>query len=129
MFIEFIPTRFAAGVDGKLELSLKAFDPQDKAEGVEKTSLSGIREYTDYRTEEEAKCQTVWVTLTDEQYAVWKSFKNSCAFGQFFTFDPYGTETTPDDPQSVQLKFKSFKEKRRPGRRFQFSFTTIRVIS
>lgn len=128
MFIEFIPSRSVTGGDGKLAADLQQYDVDDDPEGEEATALSGVRETTAYRIERVATCQTVPLQLSDAQLAEWREFKNSCAFGEFFTFDALGTESAPDDPQTVQLKFKSFKERRMAGRFFVFSFVTVQVI-
>ncbi|WP_160153346.1 hypothetical protein [Microbulbifer sp. ALW1] len=129
MFIEFFPTRLVTGGAGKLHADLQQYDVDDVPEGKEHTALSGFRETTAYRIERVAVCRTVPMQLTPAQLAEWREFKNSCAFGEYFTFDALGTEAAPDDPQTVQLKFKSFKEKRLPGRFFEFSFTTVQTVA
>ena len=129
MYIEFVPTRLITGGDGKLHADLQQYDSNDKPEGKEHTALSGFREATVYRLEREAVCRTVPLQLTDGELAAWREFGASCAFGEYFTFDALGSEAAPDDPQTVQLKFKSFKEQRLPGRFFVFSFTTVQVVA
>ncbi|WP_444885003.1 hypothetical protein [Microbulbifer sp. PSTR4-B] len=131
MLIEYTPTRLLVG-DGsnyKIEAKLKRYDCNDRPEGKEHKALSGRTEYTIYRLEEEYSCQTVPLSLTHTELARWREFKRSCAFGEFFSFDAYGTADTPDFPQQVQLKYKSFKEKREKDGRFIFSFTTVQVMA
>ncbi|WP_444907880.1 hypothetical protein ACJJIR_07620 [Microbulbifer sp. SSSA008] len=131
MLIQYTPTRSLVG-DGsnfQIEAKLKRYDGSDRLEGKEHKALSGQSEYTVYRLEEEYVCQTVPLKLTSTELARWREFKRSCAFGEFFTFDAYGTSALADDPQQVQLKFKSFKEKRQKDGRFIFSFTTVQVIA
>ena len=129
MYIEFVPTRLITGGPGKLHGDLQQYDVSDNPEGKEHTALSGFRETTTYRLEREAVCRTVPLQLTPAELAAWREFGASCAFGEYFSFDALGTEAAPDDPQTVQLKFKSFKEKRLPGRFFEFSFTTVQVVA
>ncbi|WP_406828113.1 hypothetical protein [Microbulbifer sp. ARAS458-1] len=129
MYIEFVPTRLVTGGNGKLHADLQQYDVDDKPEGKEHTALSGFRETTAYRLERLSICRTVPLKLSDAELAAWREFAASCAFGEYFTFDALGTEAAPDDPQTVQLKFKSFKEKRLPGRFFEFSFTTLQVVA
>ncbi|WKD48401.1 hypothetical protein [Microbulbifer spongiae] len=129
MLITFIPTRLVTGGDGKLEIGLQQYDSHDQAEGKEHKALSGYTEHTAYRIERHSICRTLPVRLTRAQLDQWREFAASCAFGEFFTFDALGTEAAPDNPQTVQLKFKSFKEKRLPGQLFEFGFTTIQVIA
>ncbi|GAB2507089.1 hypothetical protein [Microbulbifer agarilyticus] len=129
MYIEFVPTRLTTGGAGKLHADLQQYDVDDQPEGKEHVALSGFRETTAYRLERVAVCRTVPLQLTPAQLAEWREFAASVAFGEYFTLDALGTEAAPDDPQTVQLKFKSFKEKRLPGRFFEFSFTTLQVVA
>ncbi|WP_444922694.1 hypothetical protein ACJJH9_00020 (plasmid) [Microbulbifer sp. DLAB2-AF] len=129
MYINFNPSRGITGGDGKLESTLQQFDSSDQPQGKEHIALSGAREFTVYRIERHTTCRTVPMRLTPSQVAEWREFGASCAFGEFFTFDAEGTEANPDDPQTVELKHKSFKEKRYPGRLYEFSFTTLQVIA
>lgn len=131
MLIQYTPIRALVGdgSDYQIEAKLQRYDCRDRPEGREHKALSGKKEYTVYRLEEEYLCQTVPLKLTYTELARWREFKRSCAFGEYFTFDAYGTETTADFPQQVQLKFKSFKEKRQKDGRFIFSFTTVQVIA
>ena len=129
MYIEFFPTRLVTGGNGKLAGDLQQYDVDDAPEGKEHKALSGFTEHTVYRLERTANCRTVPLRLSDAELAAWREFAASCAFGEFFTFDALGSEAAPDDPQTVQLKFKSFKEKRLPGRLFEFSFTTVQVVA
>ncbi|WP_444891785.1 hypothetical protein ACJJIE_00030 (plasmid) [Microbulbifer sp. TRSA001] len=129
MYIAFTPTRSITGGSGKLYATLQQYDSNDQPEGVEHKALSGARECTAYRIERHISCRTVAMRLSDSQWGEWCEFANSCAFGEFFTVDAEGTEAEPDDPQTVQLKFKSFKQKRFSGRLYEFSFTLIQVIA
>ncbi|WP_444905316.1 hypothetical protein ACJJIU_22090 (plasmid) [Microbulbifer sp. CnH-101-E] len=129
MYIVFTPTRLITGGAGKLQAGLQQCDSSDPPQGKEHIALSGAREFTAYRIERHTVCRTVPMRLTPAQLAEWREFGASCAFGEFFTFDAEGTEAAPDDPQTVQLKHKSFKEKRYPGRLYEFSFTTLQVIA
>ncbi|WP_444901408.1 hypothetical protein ACJJIG_17885 [Microbulbifer sp. SSSA007] len=131
MLIQYTPTRSIVG-DGsnyQIEDKLKRYDCSDRPEGKEHKALSGKTEYTVYRLEEEYLCQTVPLKLTYTELARWREFKRSCAFGEFFTFDAYGSAATADFPQQVQLKYKSFKEQRQKDGRFIFSFTIVQVIA
>lgn len=128
MFIQYTPTRLITGNGGKLEADLQRYDIEDKYEGKEHRALSGRTEHTIYRIDRYYKCKTVPLKLNDDELAKWREFAASCAFGEFFTFDPLGWELSPDNPMSVQLKMNTFKETRQPGRIFTFSFTAVRVI-
>lgn len=131
MRIQYTPTRSRVGDshDFQLEAKLKRYDCKDRPAGKEHTALSGKKEYTVYRLEEEHQCQTVPLQLSNTQLARWREFNRSCAFGEFFLFDVYGTAAAADNPQWVQLKFKSFKEKRQADGRFIFSFIITQVLT
>ncbi|WP_043316570.1 hypothetical protein [Microbulbifer sp. HZ11] len=130
MYIEFSPTRMVTGGAGKLEAVLKKFDGgAPVVEGKTHQALSGFTEDTVYRVETEHQCETAPMTLTDSELSEWHEFASSCGAGEFFTFDPFGTEAAPSAPATVQLKRKSFKQQRRPGSRFVFSFTIVKIVA
>lgn len=129
MYIEFTPTRLVTGGAGKLAGDLQQYDENLDPEGKQHTALSGFTEDVVFRLERTASCRTAPLQLSDAALAEWREFGASCAFGEFFTFDALGSEAAPDNPQLVQLKRGSFKEKRLPGRLFEFTFTTVQVVA
>lgn len=128
MFIQYTPTRIITGSGGKLECDVQQYSVTDSPEGKEHTALSGRTEHTVYRIDRLHKLKTVPLMLSDSELAVWREFGASCAFGEFFTLDPLGTEAAPDSPVTVRMKMKTFKENRMAGRFFTFSFTAVEVI-
>ncbi|WP_299948771.1 hypothetical protein [uncultured Microbulbifer sp.] len=130
MFIEFTPTRLHPTGSGKLEAILQQYESgAPRVEGREHRALSGATETTVYRIEREYPCRTAPITLSPAGLAVWDAFAASCGAGEFFTFDPFGTEAAPDTPGTVQLKFGSFKQQRQPAWRFVFSFTIVEILA
>lgn len=130
MHIAFTPTRLVADAgDGLLDADLQAINPQDKPAGKAHTALGGNTEGVLYRIEEQLAVTTTPARLTTAQVKKWRAFAASVAAAESFTFDPYGTAASPDDPQAVRLQMGSFREQRQPGGVYVFQFTTVRVIA
>lgn len=127
MFISYTPTRDIDSGAGEIELSdIAKFDRTIIPESFEEKSQSGKQETTLNRIEYEYDCQTDLVASAG--LAKWREFAASVIAGETFSFDAFGTQSSPDDVLSVRMVKKSFKETRSGTSLFRFSFRLRKVL-
>lgn len=114
----------SAGVAYSLETQGLMLAPGEDIVGKSSKSLDGTLEAVLNRIELTWDVRTEVITEAD--MPLWLEWISSVAAGEPFTFDPYGTIASPDDPQTVQLL--SYKRARdRSMARYFISFK-VKVV-
>lgn len=106
------------------DFEVSAVDRSTKPIVGQKTSLSGWQETVRDRTDELYKVVTIPVLESDFDH--FRQFLDSVDGGEFFTFDPYGTNAVPVQAMNCVLAMKGYREKRVSQRYISVAFT-VRV--
>lgn len=68
--------------------------------------------------------ETISIVYGSANYDLWREFLDSVEGSEQFTFDPFGTIASPDNPVQVKLK-GDYKPKRKNYNNFTFSFKVV----
>lgn len=98
------------GTEYSLDISLSALERRVDTVKDTATSLSGRDETLLHRLDVRWSCTTTYIDSADMPEL--REFLASTAGGESFTFDPYGTVASPDDPVTVTRQGNGYRERR-----------------
>ena len=114
------------GEQYSLEKPAGPLDPEDRIIASYQRTLSGRQETLLDRIESVWNLTTDWIRETEVVY--WQEFLASVAAGETFSFDPYGSISSPDSPRNVIVENKSFRWSRVGSKKvYTISMTLLEV--
>lgn len=123
-FIQYTPKRrlVGGGSDGKIEFTLASHDEELKEDATHHKPLDGSDGETTFFGERDIIKLTAGM-IHKSELNKWREFKSSTAAGETFTFDAFGSELSPDNPQTVKRDPNGYQERRVNNLYFDISLT------
>ena len=110
-----------------IDIDMVSIDRERKRNATRHQSLSGLPETWLKNIDERWYFTTDFLDMTGTDLQSVREFLDSCAAGEQFTIDPYGSVAAPDSPIICELDSDSYREKRTGARWMQVSFS-VRVL-
>lgn len=110
------------GDEYSLDIPLASLERRVAEEKERTESLSGNEETLLHRLDVFWSCTTA--NIKEADIGALREFLDSTAGGEQFTFDPYGSVASPDDPVTVKRRGSGYREQRvgRVARVYRVSF-------
>lgn len=115
----------SSGTDYSLDFDAQRLDSSHKEFLDESRALDGTTEALLHRIE--AHWRITSHVLTESERSSWLEFLKSTAAREAFTFDPYGTSASPDNPFIVRRRGEWVESRQAGARLYTFTFTVVEV--